>query len=147
MTGATAAANQDGRQFRLLSITYTASDGRPVPDPRALRRTATPGGGIIGSPLPPLFDSWDELVNLSAPAGENSGFLILEVEGREVRDGRVVANSRLTQEFEVLPKCCGFSLGSGGAGSLGADSRAPYPPGCPAGQDWVARGPTSSRLW
>ncbi len=42
------------------------------------------------------------------PAGENSGFLILEVEGRVVRDGRVVANSRLTQEFEVLPKCCGF---------------------------------------
>lgn len=156
MTGAEADETTDGRQFRLLSITYTASDGSPTADPRALRRTATPGDGSSGDPIPEP-GGWRSLINLNDPdsdpttsppaPGDNTGYMVLEVEGREVRDGREVANSRLTQEFEVLPKCCYLSLGSGGAGSLGADSRAPYPPGCPAGQDWVARGPTSSRLW
>ncbi|MEO1002661.1 MAG: hypothetical protein AAFX65_06060 [Cyanobacteria bacterium J06638_7] len=139
VSGAPADATTNGRQYRLVSIRYSASDGRAVPDPRALIRTATPGGGATGSALPSGFASWDELLNLDDPdgigteqPGGNSGFLVLEVEGRVVRGGRVVANSQLSQEFEVLPKCCGASLGSnesggvnyqGTTGSLGSDGR------------------------
>lgn len=139
VTGATANATQNGRQFRLVRVSYLASDGRANPNPRQLRRTATPGGGINGSALPGGFTSWDELLNLDDPdglgalqPGRNSGFIVLEVEGRVVRGGRVVANSRTTREFEVLPKCCGASLGTnnsggvgyaGATGSLGSDSR------------------------
>jgi type II secretory pathway pseudopilin PulG len=139
VTGAAGGAGPNRREFRLVRITYSASDGRTTPDPRALRRTATPGGAITGSALPTGFATWDQLVNLNDPdgvgalqPGRNSGFLVLEVEGRVVRGGQVVANSRETREFEVLPKCCGASLGSnnsggtnyaGTTGSLGSDSR------------------------
>ncbi|MBM5825260.1 MAG: hypothetical protein FJ054_07860 [Cyanobacteria bacterium M_surface_10_m2_119] len=139
VTGAAGGAGPNRREFRLVRITYSASDGRTNPDPRALRRTGTPGGAITGSALPTGFARWDQLVNLNDPdgagalqSGRNSGFLVLEVEGRVVRGGQVVANSRETREFEVLPKCCGASLGSnssggtnyqGTTGSLGSDSR------------------------
>jgi hypothetical protein len=140
VTGAVAGANQNGRQFRLVRISYSASPIAAVPNPRGLVRTAVPGGGITGAALPAGLTSWDQLVNINDPdgggalqPGRNSGFLILEVEGRVVAGGRVVSNSRLTQEFEVLPKCCGASLGSqnsggvsypaGTAGSLGSDGR------------------------
>jgi len=138
-SGAVANANQNGRQFRLVRISYTASNGGSTPNPRALRRTATPGAAATGDALPTGFTSWDELVNLDDPdslgtaqPGSNRGFVVLEVEGRVVRNGQVVANSRETTEFEVLPKCCGASLGSnnsggmnyaGTTGSLGSDSR------------------------
>ena len=139
VTGAVANANQNGRQFRLVRISYTASNGGSTPNPRALRRTATPGAAATGDALPTGVTSWDELVNLDDPdslgtaqPGSNRGFVVLEVEGRVVRNGQVVANSRETTEFEVLPKCCGASLGSnnsggvnyaGTTGSLGSDSR------------------------
>lgn len=139
VTGNLATATQDGRQYRLVGITYSASNGSTNPNTRALSRTAVPGGGIAGSALPSGFSSWDQLVNLTDPdgpgdlgPGRNSGFILLQVEGRVVRGGRVVANSRISREFEVLPKCCGASLGSnlsggvnyaGTSGSLGSDSR------------------------
>lgn len=152
VTGAVAGANTDGRQYRLVGITYTAG---------TLSRTASPGEGSTGDPIP--AGGWSSLINLRDPdndpdtispaRGDNSGSLVLTVDGRVVRDGREVANSRLSQEFEVLPKCCNRSLGSGGAESLGSDRRDPYPPGCPSApsgsplEDWVARDTTSSRLW
>lgn len=139
VSGAVATATQDGRQFRLVRISFTASDGGATPNPRGLRRTATPGAAATGATLPTGVTSWDQLVNLDDPdglgnaqPGSNRGFVVLEVEGRVVRNGQVVANSRETREFEVLPKCCGASLGSnnsggmnyaGAAGSLGSDSR------------------------
>ena len=139
VSGAVATATQDGRQFRLVRISFTASNGGATPNPRGLRRTATPGAAAIGATLPTGVTSWDQLVNLDDPdglgnaqPGSNRGFVVLEVEGRVVRNGQVVANSRETREFEVLPKCCGASLGSnnsggmnyaGTTGSLGSDSR------------------------
>jgi hypothetical protein len=139
VSGAVATATQDGRQFRLVRISFTASDGGATPNPRGLRRTATPGAAATGATLPTGVTSWDQLVNLDDPdglgnaqPGSNRGFVVLEVEGRVVRNGQVVANSRETREFEVLPKCCGASLGSnnsggmnyaGTTGSLGSDSR------------------------
>ena len=122
-----------------MSISYSASDGGASPNPRALRRTATPGGQLASSALPEGFTSWDQLVNLNDPdglgiaqPGSNKGYLVLELEGRVVRNGQVVANARETREFEVLPKCCGASLGSNNSGgvnyaattgALGSDSR------------------------
>ena len=139
MSGAVATATQDGRQFRLVRISFTASNGGATPNPRGLRRTATPGAAATGDTLPAGVTSWDQLVNLDDPdglgnaqPGSNRGFVVLEVEGRVVRNGQVVANSRETREFEVLPKCCGASVGSnnsggmnyaGTTGSLGSDSR------------------------
>ena len=139
VSGAVATATQDGRQFRLVRISFTASNGGATPNPRGLRRTATPGAAATGDTLPAGVTSWDQLVNLDDPdglgnaqPGSNRGFVVLEVEGRVVRNGQVVANSRETREFEVLPKCCGGSLGSnnsggmnyaGTTGSLGSDTR------------------------
>lgn len=139
VSGAVATATQDGRQFRLVRISFTASNGGATPNPRGLRRTATPGAAATGDTLPAGVTSWDQLVNLDDPdglgnaqPGSNRGFVVLEVEGRVVRNGQVVANSRETREFEVLPKCCGASVGSnnsggmnyaGTTGSLGSDSR------------------------
>ncbi len=139
VSGAVATATQDGRQFRLVRISFTASNGAATPNPRGLRRTATPGAAATGDTLPSGVTSWDQLVNLDDPdglgnaqPGSNRGFVVLEVEGRVVRNGQVVANSRETREFEVLPKCCGASVGSnnsggmnyaGTSGSLGSESR------------------------
>lgn len=142
VTGGVAGDGQNGRQYRLLSISYTASDVSTNPNPRQLRRrfAVNPAGGAGPVDDPAGGGPWDALVNVNDPdgiedlqPGRNSGFLVLEVEGRVVRGGRVVANSRETREFEVLPKCCGASLGSQGtgganfpantAGSLGSDSR------------------------
>lgn len=169
VTGAEADKTTDGRQFRLIGISYSAAPpGNIAPNPYELRRSFGAAGSDYAqlpppAPSGPPISDWRDLVNLEPVPpgaginptllpGEYTGLLTLIVEGRVVRDSRVVANSRLTQEFEVLPKCCGLSLGSGGAGSLGADRRPDPPdppdqPGCPAEQDWVARGPTSSRLW
>ncbi len=86
---------------------------------------------------PPTGSSWDELINLEDPdgaggliPGDNRGFITLTVTGQVVRNGQVVATSTVSREFEVLPKCCGASLGSNGSGgvnvsgrSLGSDSR------------------------
>jgi hypothetical protein len=190
VAGTRAAGATDGRQFRLLGISYAAAPpGNVQPNPYTLRRSFGAAGSDDAALPPPSpapcgppisISDWRDLVNLQPvlganlpcpqlyPPGSYTGFLSLIVEGREVRNGRVVANSRLTQEFEVLPKCCDCSLGSGGAVSLGADQRcnpsttqipAPPPSGvCPLGksnpvlswvapEDWVTRGPTSSRLW
>ena len=140
VTGETRNPNQDGRHFQLVRIEYTASDGTATSNPRALRRSADVGEGASGAAIPE--GGWRTRVNLRAPRnpdpntsdppgpGRNSGFLILTVQGRVVRGGQVVANSQVTREFEVLPKCCGASLGSQGSGgvnrtqqSLGSDSR------------------------
>jgi len=125
------------RQFRLRTVQFTASDGRTNPDPRVLRRSFGPEGNVVAA-LPTGVPAWRNLVNLQDPdgaagplgPGRNSGFIVLEVEGRVRRGDQVLASSRLTQEFEVLPKCCGASLGSQGSGgvartnqSLGSDSR------------------------
>ncbi|MEA5410513.1 hypothetical protein VB737_01915 [Synechococcus sp. BA-120 BA3] len=111
-------ANTGDRRFALKSVTFAA--GQPG---NANRRsdsvTTTAGSGTTvnkGS-----FSS--DLINLNDPAksgiqqaGFNKGYITLTVEGQVVRNGVVQSTATVTREFEVLPKCCGASLGSGGSG-------------------------------
>lgn len=133
----TGATNTGERRFRLTSLTY-ATGASGASDRRSLRRTTELGTGSIAAVgTPPSGASWDSLINLDDPdgegsgmAGDNRGYITLAVTGQVVRSGRVVATSTVTREFEILPKCCGASLGSNGSGgtnvsgrSLGSDSR------------------------
>ncbi|QEY33213.1 hypothetical protein EVJ50_14185 [Synechococcus sp. RSCCF101] len=136
---ATGAVGTGERRFRLTSVTFSAPDDSGAPNPRELTRTTSLGAGVSGDSAP-SGKTWDQLLNLQDPdgpgtlvSGANRGFITLTVEGQVVRGGEVIATSTVTQEFEVLPKCCGASLGSQGSGgtnlegsgqsSLGSDSR------------------------
>ena len=99
--------------------------------------TALTTGGTI-----PDKSTFNSLINLESgtntPAGNNSGFIAVEVEGRLYRGDGTYSSTTITKEYEVMPKCCGGSFGSQGSGgsssglpfgkagttgALGADSR------------------------
>ena len=132
----TGAVGSGERRFRLTNVTY--STGAPgSSNRRSLQRTTAVGSGSITAVGTPPTGNWDQLINLEDPDGASSlvpgdhhGFITLTVTGLVVRNGVVVGTSTVTREFEVLPKCCGASLGSNGSGgsaltgrSLGSDSR------------------------
>lgn len=127
--------NTGERRYRLQSVTYSVGAAGDA-NRRSIRTTTTAGSSTltkVGT------GSFQQLNNLDDPDGSgsllpgfHSGFITLVVEGQVVRNGVVESTSRITREFEVLPKCCGASFGSNGsggaavgstAGSLGADSR------------------------
>jgi hypothetical protein len=115
--------NTGNRRFALKSVTFAA--GQPgSADRRSDSVTTTAGSSTAvtkGS-----FSS--DLINLQDPPdtpstklpGFNKGFITLTVEGQVLRNGVVQSTATVTREFEVLPKCCGASLGSGGSGGLAA---------------------------
>jgi hypothetical protein len=116
-------ANTGDRRFALKSVTFAA--GQPgSANRRSDSRTTTVGSNTTvnqGS-----FSS--DLINLDDPTdtpsvklpGYNKGFITLTVEGQVLRNGVVQSTATVTREFEVLPKCCGASLGSNGSGGLAA---------------------------
>ncbi len=115
--------NTGDRRFALKSVTFAAGQPGAV-DRRSDSATTKAGSGITatkGSFSP-------DLINLQDPAdtsgtklpGFNKGFITLTVEGQVIRNGVVQSTATVTREFEVLPKCCGASLGSGGSGGLAA---------------------------
>lgn len=119
----TLVANTGDRRFALKSVTFAA--GQPgSANRRSESRTTTAGSNTTvnqGS-----FSS--DLINLDDPTdtpsvklpGYNKGFITLTVEGQVLRNGVVQSTATVTREFEVLPKCCGASLGSNGSGGLAA---------------------------
>ncbi len=119
----TLVANTGNRRFALKSVTFAA--GQPgSADRRSDSLTTTAGSSTAvtkGS-----FSS--DLINLQDPPdtpstklpGFNKGFITLTVEGQVLRNGVEESTATVTREFEVLPKCCGASLGSGGSGGLAA---------------------------
>lgn len=115
--------NTGNRRFALKSVTFAA--GQPgAADRRSDSATTVAGSGITASKG--TFSP--DLINLQDPAdtsgtklpGFNKGFITLTVEGQVIRNGVVQSTATVTREFEVLPKCCGASLGSGGSGGLAA---------------------------
>ncbi|MDM7954475.1 MAG: hypothetical protein QUV07_14835 [Cyanobium sp. CZS 25K] len=120
-------ANTGERRFALKSVTFAA--GQPGnPDRRSDSVTTTAGSSTTVNKG--TFSS--DLINLQDPdksgtklAGFNKGFITLTVEGQVVRNGVVQSTATVTREFEVLPKCCGASLGSGGSGGLAASKSDP----------------------
>ncbi len=115
--------NTGDRRFALKSVTFAA--GQPgSADRRSDSATTKAGLGITASKG--SFSS--NLINLQDPPdtsgtklpGFNKGFITLTVEGQVIRNGVVQSTATVTREFEVLPKCCGASLGSGGSGGLAA---------------------------
>ncbi|MEI6830854.1 MAG: hypothetical protein WCK64_13545 [Synechococcaceae cyanobacterium ELA445] len=133
------------RRFVLKAVRYSAgtdgtTDRRSIYVGYKADGTALTTGGTI-----PSGTTFNSLVNLNsssgtnpAPAGTNSGFIAVEVEGRLYRADGTYSSSTITKEYEVMPKCCGGSFGSqgsggsstglpfgitGSTGALGADSR------------------------
>ncbi len=97
--GFTAANNVAGdatRRFRLLSVELKNADRS--------RRFLSTASGTNSNTTPLAYN--DGLINLSAPG--NIGYIALTVEGT-FRG----ATATVTREFQVLPKCCGRSFGSG----------------------------------
>ena len=116
-------ANTGDRRFALKSVTFAA--GQPGSANRRSDSTTT----TVGSNTTVNQGSFSsDLINLDDPAdspsiklpGYNKGFITLTVEGQVVRNGVVQSTATVTREFEVLPKCCGASLGSNGSGGLAA---------------------------
>lgn len=89
------------RQFRLVDYRLKNADRRPDP-------SRFPGDSAT--------QHNPDLVNLKPrnPAFPNAkqgvGYAEVIVEGQLVRDGKVVATSVVSQEFQVVPKCCGRSF-------------------------------------
>ena len=119
----TLVANTGDRRFALKSVTFAA--GQPgAADRRSDSITTTAGSGTTVNKG--TFSS--SLINLQDPQdtpstklpGFNKGYITLTVEGRVIRNGVVQSTATVTREFEVLPKCCGASLGSGGSGGVAA---------------------------
>jgi hypothetical protein len=119
----TLVANTGDRRFALKSVTFAA--GQPgSANRRSDSRTTTAGSST--SVNQGSFSS--DLINLDDPTdtpsvklpGFNKGFITLTVEGQVLRNGVVQSTATVTREFEVLPKCCGASLGSNGSGGLAA---------------------------
>jgi hypothetical protein len=130
------------RTFRLVAVRYSTGENGSQ-DRRTIYRTFKPGGqnGAMNGAIP-TENNFSELVNLDDPdgsgsktPGSNSGFIAITVEGSVSRADGTTSTSRVTKEYEVVPKCCGGSFGSNGSGgtatitgsipsnSLGADSR------------------------
>lgn len=134
--------NKGTRQFVLKAIRYSAGEAnstnrRSIYVGYKADGTALTTGGTI-----PTGSTFNSLINLESgtntPAGNNSGFIAVEVEGRLYRSDGTYSSTTITKEYEVMPKCCGGSFGSqgsggsnigypfgkaGATGALGADSR------------------------
>lgn len=127
------------RRFRLKAVRY--STGAPgSTDRRTISRTynttsstpTTTAGTYSATNFRDLINLDDPDGSGSLTAGVNTGYIAVEVESQVYRNGALVSTATVTKEYQVLPKCCGGSLGSnnsggqsfsGSSGSLGADSR------------------------
>ncbi|WP_323356422.1 hypothetical protein [Cyanobium gracile] len=119
---ATLAVNTGDRRFALKSVTFSAGK-ESAADRRSESITTTPAGitttkGSFSSDLINLQDPPDT-PSTKLP-GYNKGYITLTVESQVLKNGVVKSTATVTREFEVLPKCCGASLGSGGSGGLAA---------------------------
>ncbi len=127
------------RRFRLKAVRY--STGAPgSTDRRTISRTYNTASSTPTTTAGTYSaTNFRDLINLDDPdgsgaltAGVNTGYIAVEVESQVYRNGALISTATVTKEYQVLPKCCGASLGSnnsggtsfsGSSGSLGSDSR------------------------
>lgn len=125
------------RRFRLKAVRY--STGAPgSSDRRTISRTFNTTSSTPTTSAGTFTGNFRNLINLDDPDGSgtikpgiNTGLIAVEVESQVYRNGVLVGTATVTKEYQVMPKCCGGSLGSNntggsgfsGSGSLGSDSR------------------------
>lgn len=127
------------QRFRLVAVRYTTGPNTgttaELQNRRSIYRTftaaATPSWSqtsAVGTL--PTGSTFNQLINLDDPdgggsvaAGNNTGSIAITVEGRVYKSDGTYSTYITTKEYEILPKCCGGSLGGNDSRSLGADSR------------------------
>jgi len=65
------------------------------------------GANISGSNL----NGFSPIADINLADAANVGYVELEVEGQVLRDGKVIARTLLTREYQLVPKCCKQSFG------------------------------------
>ena len=112
-------SDDTNRRFILKTVRYTNKD-RSV---HVSYSYGSSGTTLTTSGSSTSFNNAsNQLINLANVSPVNDGYLELTVEGRVYRGGNLVAVSRATREYRVVPKCCSRSF-YGPSGSLGVDGR------------------------
>lgn len=108
----TVSSGDDTRRYRLRRLTFKdQTRGRS----KTVYTQASFGSDSSGSSYPVMAANSSSTVaappfSLADPAN-STGYLEVEMEGQVLRGGAVVSTSRVVQEFQVVPKCCGNSFG------------------------------------
>lgn len=109
--------NDIKRRYRLRRVTFRKSN-RQISTTRYTQtafgtdRTSVPSGA---QPFPDMSTNTSTF-EVPKPftlgeATDSHGYLEVEVEGQVLRNGTVLASSRVVKEFQVVPKCCWRSYG------------------------------------
>jgi hypothetical protein len=127
------------QRFRLVAVRYTTGPNTgttaELQNRRSIYRTFTAAASPSWSQTSalgtlPAGSSFNQLMNLDDPdgggtllSGNNKGYIAITVEGRVYKADGTYSTYTTTKEYELLPKCCGGSLGGNDSRSLGADTR------------------------
>lgn len=127
------------QRFRLVAVRYTTGPNTgttaELQNRRSIYRTFTAAASPSWSQTSslgtlPAGSTFNQLINLDDPdgggtlqAGNNKGYIAITVEGRVYKSDGTFSTYITTKEYELLPKCCGGSLGGNESRGLGADTR------------------------
>ena len=127
------------QRFRLVAVRYTTGPNTgttaELQNRRSIYRTFTAAASPSWSQTSavgtlPTGSTFNQLINLDDPdgggsvaAGNNTGSIAITVEGRVYKSDGTYSTYITTKEYEILPKCCGGSLGGNDSRGLGADTR------------------------
>ena len=125
------------QRFRLVGVRYTTGPNTgttaQLQNRRSIYRTFTAAaswGQTSSLGTLPTGSNFNQLINLDDPdgggsvaAGNNTGSIAITVEGRVYKSDGTYSTYITTKEYEILPKCCGGSLGGNDSRGLGADTR------------------------
>jgi hypothetical protein len=127
------------QRFRLVAVRYTTGPNTgttaELRNRRSIYRTFTAAATPTWSQTSalgtlPTGSNFNQLINLDDPdgggslaGGNNTGSIAITVEGRVYKSDGTYSTYITTKEYEILPKCCGGSLGGNDSRSLGADTR------------------------
>ena len=127
------------QRFRLVAVRYTTGPNTgttaELQNRRSIYRTFTAAASPSWSQTSslgtlPAGSTFNQLINLDDPdgggtlqAGNNKGYVAITVEGRAYKSDGTFSTYITTKEYELLPKCCGGSLGGNESRNLGADTR------------------------
>lgn len=127
------------QRFRLVAVRYTTGPNTgttaELQNRRSIYRTFTAAASPSWSQTSslgtlPVGSNFNQLINLDDPdgggsvaGGNNTGSIAITVEGRVYKSDGSYSTYITTKEYEILPKCCGGSLGGNDSRRLGADTR------------------------
>jgi hypothetical protein len=91
-------------RFRIRSATVKRADRQAW-----IRTQLSSAAGSVTNSTNPVYEPTD--IRKNASDSEQLSRLELTIEGQSLRNGVVVSSRLATQEFGVVPKCCGASIG------------------------------------